>query len=127
MGELGAITITPEGETRTGIFETQALKPTGAGDSFAGGMMGYLSEQGPTKEGQFDAETIKTAMAYGTITASFNVEGHFLTVVQASQTCALNGRDVYKHIAAAAFGLDKAETFSGIEPFHGAISHPSIS
>ena len=47
----------------------QVVDPTGAGDSFAGGMMGYLAEQG-----RFDAKTLKTAMAYGTLTASFTVE-----------------------------------------------------
>ena len=46
------------------------IDPTGAGDSFAGGLMGYLSEQD-----NFDPQTLKTAMAYGTLTASFNVEG----------------------------------------------------
>lgn len=46
------------------------VDPTGAGDSFAGGMMGYLSEQD-----NFDPTTLKTALAYGTLTASFNVEG----------------------------------------------------
>lgn len=45
------------------------IDPTGAGDSFAGGMMGYLSEQD-----SFDPATLKTAMAYGTITASFTVQ-----------------------------------------------------
>ena len=45
------------------------VDPTGAGDSFAGGMMGYLAEQG-----NFEPETLKTAMAYGTLTASFTVE-----------------------------------------------------
>ncbi len=45
------------------------IDPTGAGDSFAGGMMGYLAEQG-----NFDPRTLKTALAYGTLTASFNVE-----------------------------------------------------
>ena len=44
--------------------------PTGAGDSFAGGMMGYLAEQD-----NFEPKTLKTAMAYGTLVASFNVEG----------------------------------------------------
>jgi sugar/nucleoside kinase (ribokinase family) len=47
----------------------RVVDPTGAGDSFAGGMMGYLAEQG-----RFDAKTLKTAMAYGTLTASFTVE-----------------------------------------------------
>ena len=36
MGEKGAVTITREGEFATGIYPTQALKPTGAGDSFLG-------------------------------------------------------------------------------------------
>jgi len=46
------------------------VDPTGAGDSFAGGMMGYLSERD-----NFDPDTLKTAMAYGILVASFNVEG----------------------------------------------------
>lgn len=44
MGERGAITITPQGEIATGIYRTQALKPTGAGDSFMGGFVSGLSE-----------------------------------------------------------------------------------
>ncbi len=43
--------------------------PTGAGDSFAGGMMGYLTK---TKDLSFDG--FKKAMAYGTVVASFAVE-----------------------------------------------------
>jgi len=43
MGEKGAVTITPEGETRTGIYRTEALKPTGAGDSFMGGFVSGLA------------------------------------------------------------------------------------
>lgn len=46
------------------------IDPTGAGDSFAGGLMGYLTEQG-----KIDGETLRSAMAYGTVVASFNVEG----------------------------------------------------
>lgn len=44
------------------------LDPTGAGDSFAGGMMGYLAEARKT-----DFETLKTAVAYGTVVASFTI------------------------------------------------------
>ncbi|MCC5983325.1 MAG: 5-dehydro-2-deoxygluconokinase [Rhodobacteraceae bacterium] len=44
MGEKGAITITPEGEITTGIYRTQALKPTGAGDSFMGGLVSGLAD-----------------------------------------------------------------------------------
>ena len=48
----------------------RVIDPTGAGDSFAGGMMGYLAEQD-----SFDPETLKKALAYGILVASFNVEG----------------------------------------------------
>jgi 5-dehydro-2-deoxygluconokinase len=43
MGENGAITITPAGEVRTGIYRTNALKPTGAGDSFLGAFIAALA------------------------------------------------------------------------------------
>jgi sugar/nucleoside kinase (ribokinase family) len=49
------------------------VDPTGAGDSFAGGMMGYLAQQG-----KFDPKTLKEALAYGTLAASFTVEGFSL-------------------------------------------------
>ncbi|MEJ6392088.1 5-dehydro-2-deoxygluconokinase [Gymnodinialimonas sp. 2305UL16-5] len=44
MGEQGAITITADGEVRTGIYRTEALKPTGAGDSFMGGFVSGLAD-----------------------------------------------------------------------------------
>jgi sugar/nucleoside kinase (ribokinase family) len=47
----------------------QVVDPTGAGDSFAGGMMGYLAECG-----SIEPRTLKKALAYGTVVASFNVE-----------------------------------------------------
>lgn len=50
MGENGAITITPEGEFQTGIYRTEALKPTGAGDSFMGGFVSGLAEGMPLRE-----------------------------------------------------------------------------
>jgi 5-dehydro-2-deoxygluconokinase len=43
MGEHGAITITAEGEVQTGIYETKALKPTGAGDSFMAGFLATMA------------------------------------------------------------------------------------
>lgn len=70
-GEHGAMFF---GEHETYVlpaFPTpQVIDPTGAGDTFAGGMMGYLAERDA-----FDPETLKTAMAYGVVAASFNVEG----------------------------------------------------
>ncbi len=47
----------------------KVVDPTGAGDTFAGGFMGYLA-----KAGRINASTIKHALAYGTVAASFNVE-----------------------------------------------------
>jgi sugar/nucleoside kinase (ribokinase family) len=50
------------------------IDPTGAGDSFVGGMMGYLA----TAKGSVDAN-IRRAMIYGSVTASFCCEGFGLT------------------------------------------------
>ncbi|MCC5955021.1 MAG: 5-dehydro-2-deoxygluconokinase [Natronohydrobacter sp.] len=50
MGEKGAITVTPEGEIKTGIFPTKALKPTGAGDSFMGGLVAGLADGLPVRD-----------------------------------------------------------------------------
>lgn len=48
----------------------KVVDPTGAGDSFVGGMMGYLA----TAKGSIDAN-IRRAMVYGSVTASFCCEG----------------------------------------------------
>ena len=47
---------------------TDVKDPTGAGDSFAGGLMGYIAQTGKT-----DFATLKTAVAYGTVVASFAI------------------------------------------------------
>lgn len=69
-GEHGAMFFS-EHETYVmpGYPTPDVVDPTGAGDTFAGGMMGYLAEQG-----NFEPRTLKEAMAYGTVVASFNVE-----------------------------------------------------
>ncbi|MDP6466619.1 MAG: PfkB family carbohydrate kinase, partial [Pirellulaceae bacterium] len=55
----------------------QVIDPTGAGDSFAGGMMGFLAEQD-----DFEPVTLKRAMAYGILVASYNVEDFSLDRMQ---------------------------------------------
>ncbi len=55
----------------------KAMDPTGAGDSFAGGFMGYLA-----RKDNFDKDTIRNAMIYGTIMASFCVESFSLEKVK---------------------------------------------
>jgi sugar/nucleoside kinase (ribokinase family) len=52
----------------------KVVDPTGAGDSFVGGIMGYLATSG----GAIDAQ-IRRAMVYGSVTASFCCEGFGLT------------------------------------------------
>ncbi len=58
-----------------GVFAAPALPlddvrdPTGAGDSFAGGFMGYLAYAG-----RFDPASVRAAMIYGSVMASFTVE-----------------------------------------------------
>jgi sugar/nucleoside kinase (ribokinase family) len=47
---------------------TEVKDPTGAGDSFAGGFMGCLAQSGKA-----DFETLKKAIAYGTVVASFAI------------------------------------------------------
>ena len=47
----------------------EVFDPTGAGDSFAGGFMGYLASAGRVND-----ETLKRAMVYGSVVGSFTVE-----------------------------------------------------
>jgi sugar/nucleoside kinase (ribokinase family) len=72
QGEYGSVMFTRDGFFGLTSYPTGAIvEPTGAGDSFAGGLMGYVAEQG----GDADDATLRRAMAYGTACASFNVEG----------------------------------------------------
>ena len=48
----------------------EVIDPTGAGDCFAGGFMGYLAAADC-----IEAPTLRRAMLYGTVTASFCVQG----------------------------------------------------
>jgi sugar/nucleoside kinase (ribokinase family) len=71
-GEYGAAMVTGEGFFALPAFPLETVvDPTGAGDSFAGGFMGYLSAH--AREA-VDHELLARAMAYGTALASFNVE-----------------------------------------------------
>ena len=71
-GEHGAIFVSKYETYIVPAFPVEnVVDPTGAGDSFAGGMMGYIVSQ----QGNLDGETIKNALVYGTITASFGIEG----------------------------------------------------
>jgi len=73
------------------------VDPTGAGDSFAGGFMGYLASIGKT-----DLPSLKAAMAYGTVVASFNVEDFSLRRFQRTERAELDDR-VHKYRSMMAF------------------------
>jgi cytidine kinase len=70
-GEHGAILSGPNGVFITPAFPlNKVVDPTGAGDSFVGGLIGYLaSQKGPVER------NLRRAMVHGTAVASFCCEG----------------------------------------------------
>jgi cytidine kinase len=69
-GEHGVILYSDEFVFSLPAYPTgKVIDPTGAGDTFAGGFMGYLA-----RARRIDRASLKRAVAYGTIAASFNVE-----------------------------------------------------
>lgn len=71
-GEYGAALFTREGFFSLPAYPLAAVvDPTGAGDTFAGGVVGYIAAQ---RARPVDHELLAGAMAYGTALASFNVE-----------------------------------------------------
>jgi sugar/nucleoside kinase (ribokinase family) len=71
QGEYGAALFTAEGFfALPGLPLEDVRDPTGAGDSFAGGFLGYLDSHA----GELDEPALRRAMGYGTVLASFNVE-----------------------------------------------------
>lgn len=70
-GEHGALLFTKERIFSAPAYPLDDLKdPTGAGDSFAGGLIGWLA-----KTGDFSSENIRKAVICGTTLASFSAEG----------------------------------------------------
>src|SRR5687768_6722712 len=68
-GEHGCLMVSDRDTFTLPAFPAeQVIDPTGAGDSFAGGMMGYLATQG-----NFSSATIKRALAFGTVLASYTI------------------------------------------------------
>ena len=74
-GEHGAILSSKSGPFLSPAFPLEkVVDPTGAGDSFVGGMMGYLS----TAKGPIE-KNLRRAMVYGSIVASYCCEGFGVT------------------------------------------------
>ncbi len=72
QGEYGAALVTSEGFFSLPAFPLETvMDPTGAGDTFAGGFVGYLAAHA---EQELSEDLLRQAMAHGTALASFNVE-----------------------------------------------------
>ena len=69
-GEHGCVMVSDQEDcfTLPAFPTSNVVDPTGAGDSFAGGMMGYLSTQG-----NVSLATLKRALAFGTVVASYTI------------------------------------------------------
>ncbi len=73
-GEYGSMAVAKDFIFFVPIYPVKnVIDPTGAGDSFAGGFMGYLAAQK-----KYNKTAIKNAMIYGTVMASFNIHSFSL-------------------------------------------------
>ena len=72
-----------------GLLLEQVIDPTGAGDSFAGGFMGYLSTQKA-----FTPDVFRMAMVYGTVMGSFAVESFSIDMLEI-----INEQDILKRVS----------------------------
>lgn len=69
-GEHGALVVTRDGHFAVPGFPLEkVVDPTGAGDTFAGGILGYLAETGDTS-----AASLRRAVAHGAVVASYTVQ-----------------------------------------------------
>jgi sugar/nucleoside kinase (ribokinase family) len=72
QGEYGAALVTADSFFALPAYPLETVvDPTGAGDTFAGGFLGYVARR---LEHDLDDQTLRQAMAHGTALASFNVE-----------------------------------------------------
>jgi sugar/nucleoside kinase (ribokinase family) len=72
QGEYGAALITEDQFFALPAYPLEnVIDPTGAGDSFAGGFVGYIAAH---RDDELSDELLRRAMAYGTAVASYNVE-----------------------------------------------------
>jgi sugar/nucleoside kinase (ribokinase family) len=69
-GEYGVLQFSKEGMFAVPAYPLEeVVDPTGAGDTFAGGMMGFLARHGRITE-----SSLRSAVVYGSVVASFGVE-----------------------------------------------------
>ena len=77
-GEYGALLFSPQSVFAVPAYPLEEVSdPTGAGDSFAGGFLGYLAESNDVSE-----TGLRKAIVYGSVVASFTVEDFSLRRLQ---------------------------------------------
>lgn len=87
-GEHGALLSCPDGKFIAPAYPLEKVAdPTGAGDSFVGGMMGYLS----ACKGKI-SPNLRRAVVYGSVVASFCCEGFGLTRITHTTRAQINQR-----------------------------------
>jgi sugar/nucleoside kinase (ribokinase family) len=87
-GEHGALIITESGTFTVPAFPLEeVIDPTGAGDSFAGGIMGYLAAQG-----ELTPDNLRRAVAYGAVIASFTCEDFSLDGLKRTSRADIDSR-----------------------------------
>ena len=88
-GEHGALLLVKNSAFCAPAFLLESVvDPTGAGDTFAGGVMGYLA-----KSGKFNDNTLRNAIVYGGVMATFAVEGFSL-----QRLASISKKDIDKRI-----------------------------
>ena len=101
QGEYGSALITSDSFFSIPAFPLETVvDPTGAGDTFAGGFVGYIAAHGSDPR---DEDLLRRAMAYGTALASFNVE-EFGT----ERVARLTGEEIAERVSE----LERATRFS---------------
>jgi sugar/nucleoside kinase (ribokinase family) len=90
QGEYGAALITEDSFFALPAYPLETVvDPTGAGDTFAGGFVGYVARHGA---GDPSPDVLRRAMAYGTALASYNVEEFGTERVQRLTADEIHGR-----------------------------------
>lgn len=100
-GEHGCLFVHKEGVAMLPAYPAEkVIDPTGAGDTFAGGMMGYIAANHAAHHVKDNVhfEVIQKALAHGTVVASYNIESFALSRLESLKKAELDAR--YREFAA---------------------------
>lgn len=107
QGEYGSLLFSKEEVFSAPAYPLEKIyDPTGAGDTFAGGFMGYLSSVG-----QVTSTSLRKAVVFGSVLASFNVEDFSF-----NRMLSLNAEQI----------LSRYREFERLTHFHAETEFPSI-